>query len=680
MIASVSTILVSLVFAASLAGGDAYIAGKDAERRAKYGDAVKAYAQCAEAEGPLTAYALVRAARCRELSGDTEGAAAEYARLIQHYERGPWVGMAKTYLAALHQAEDRTTDALPLYRDVLSVSLRPWWFTAVRAPGYECLIADPASRAEAFGYFRDVADTTWQRKRRLDAVDVLVRSTDSDDRFSALTAMLRSREYRSAAKHLEAFLPSMPDSVVTGPQWQYLQGRVAIAAGRAAEGRGMLEGVPRRFTDSPWAARALEQLVRHHEYNNRAAESARYLSELERAYADSEAVGDALWWLGERRRGKGNSAEAVKFYQRLVQNSSHHDRADDALLAVGHIQRGRKLNKSGIDSYRELLRRYPKSTLVSEAAYWSGHLHADAGHTDEARADFARGTKGPIGAFYTHRAADRLLEIKGGSATAFSGGNTAFVQPVAAKPKRLDPFPASWTEDVRHRRMRFFARQGYVEAEWEALYAAESLRDASTIGTLFRAMSESGVSYSAEQMARALEWGLKGGAPTLDKHRLHFARAYWPDVLAASRETGVDPLLILAVARQESTFRPALTSSAGASGVMQVMPGTAKYISDIEPAISRADIRNLEYPVASIRLGAFYLMRMIEMRDGNLVYALASYNAGPGNCNKWLKSLPRNDIDAFIEGIGFSETKNYVKRVLGNYAAYHSIYDEYDKR
>ena len=69
-----------------------------------------------------------------------------------------------------------------------------------------------------------------------------------------------------------------------------------------------------------------------------------------------------------------------------------------------------------------------------------------------------------------------------------------------------------------------------------------------------------------------------------------------------------------------------------------------------------------------------YMLRMADRSDGHLVYALASYNAGPGNCDKWRRRFPNHSTEAFIQAIPFSETKGYVKKVLGNYAAYHSLY------
>ena len=65
---------------------------------------------------------------------------------------------------------------------------------------------------------------------------------------------------------------------------------------------------------------------------------------------------------------------------------------------------------------------------------------------------------------------------------------------------------------------------------------------------------------------------------------------------------------------------------------------------------------------------------MLDRSDGNVAYALASYNGGPGNCDKWVHQFGKADIETFIESIPFSETRDYVKIVLGNYAAYCSLY------
>jgi soluble lytic murein transglycosylase len=141
-----------------------------------------------------------------------------------------------------------------------------------------------------------------------------------------------------------------------------------------------------------------------------------------------------------------------------------------------------------------------------------------------------------------------------------------------------------------------------------------------------------------------------------------------------AKQTGLDPYFILSIARQESTFRPNLTSRSGASGVMQLMPATAKWMADVDPNIEPVHVANLESPVNSLRLGAWYLQRMVERSNGNLIDAAASYNGGPGNRDKWRAKYRNLDLDAFVEAIPIDETRDYVQKVLGNYAAYRSLY------
>ncbi len=137
---------------------------------------------------------------------------------------------------------------------------------------------------------------------------------------------------------------------------------------------------------------------------------------------------------------------------------------------------------------------------------------------------------------------------------------------------------------------------------------------------------------------------------------------------------GPEPALIHAVMRQESNFDVGAESSAGARGLMQMIPATAR-------AVSRAlNIRYSPERLANdghynLRLGQHFLGNLIERYDGSYVLALAAYNAGPGNLARWLRQNgdPRRaevDVIDWIEQIPFDETRNYVERVLENLQVY----------
>ncbi|MBN67600.1 MAG: hypothetical protein CMM94_08575 [Rickettsiales bacterium] len=151
----------------------------------------------------------------------------------------------------------------------------------------------------------------------------------------------------------------------------------------------------------------------------------------------------------------------------------------------------------------------------------------------------------------------------------------------------------------------------------------------------------------------------------------------------------VDPALIFAIARQESAFRPDVKSYAGATGVMQLMPATARYIirkeklDEVEVAslngyapASPISMAGLNDPVVNITVGQHYITYLREKSyiNDNMIHLLTAYNAGPGNAIEWQKRFARvDDPLLFIERIPFRETRHYVMQVMANYMVYSAM-------
>ena len=133
-----------------------------------------------------------------------------------------------------------------------------------------------------------------------------------------------------------------------------------------------------------------------------------------------------------------------------------------------------------------------------------------------------------------------------------------------------------------------------------------------------------------------------------------------------SQEKGVDAALIAAVIYSESQFVDQ-TSHADARGLMQITPQTAEEIEKLSGGTT-FKLEDLRDPELNIRYGTFYLAHLLDMYNGDVVAALAAYNAGPGNAEEWGGSLMT------IDDITFPETKAYVKKVLEKQREYKHKY------
>ncbi|MDR3195391.1 MAG: lytic transglycosylase domain-containing protein [Endomicrobium sp.] len=137
-----------------------------------------------------------------------------------------------------------------------------------------------------------------------------------------------------------------------------------------------------------------------------------------------------------------------------------------------------------------------------------------------------------------------------------------------------------------------------------------------------------------------------------------------------SNKFGVDALLVRSVIKRESDLNPEAVSNKGAVGLMQIMPKTAREVA-VELSVSDYSSDKLKDPQINIMFGAYYLRKLLDYYNNNLILALAAYNAGIGNVDMWLREIP--DLSVNAEKMPFNETKNYVKSVMFIYKIHKSI-------
>jgi soluble lytic murein transglycosylase len=145
---------------------------------------------------------------------------------------------------------------------------------------------------------------------------------------------------------------------------------------------------------------------------------------------------------------------------------------------------------------------------------------------------------------------------------------------------------------------------------------------------------------------------------------------YKDEIVARARELNLDPTYVLGLIRQETRFMTTLRSHAGASGLMQVMPSTAKWVAKKIGMDYSADM--ISDPSTNLRIGTGYLKLVLDAFDGSQAMAAAAYNAGPTRPRKWREG-PWLETAAWAENIPFPETRDYVKKVLSNASIYAAV-------
>jgi soluble lytic murein transglycosylase len=308
----------------------------------------------------------------------------------------------------------------------------------------------------------------------------------------------------------------------------------------------------------------------------------------------------------------------------------------------------------------------------SRFEYWRGRARAEMGDADGARSAFeAAFGAGPL-EFYGLEAGRRLgresaLEVSyrplgavdspdwaalGVWVEALGGGRPWSEPPTAAgelmavglRPQAQAVLRAAG-KDASRSRLLALAREAYIAGLPDV--AAEFA---------IRVLESSGVSWR--------------DAPT-GMQRLTYPLDYVAQLDREGQSSGLDPLFLAAMVRQESLWDAAAGSRAGALGLTQVIPATGEGIARALGVPFRPD--DLFRPAVSIRFGAYYLGGQVR-RFGSAGAGLAAYNAGPGSVTRWMAAARGDSVEDFVEAIDIEETRRYVELVLEHYAHYGVAY------
>ncbi len=625
--------------------GDALYAG------AEYPAAAEAYQSAIDAAPDLSFEVGMREklALARAAQGDYEGALAQYdlilarARIPEYRARiQHQAAQTLLLLGRYDEAYDRFLDVVQNY------PTSPWAYRSLIVLVDAGVPVDDLTRGIVDYYGGAYGPAVEALYRYINAYP---QTHSGDAHYYAGLAHLAAGSPGLAATQFRVLVETHPESAHWGDGW--------IGWARALAAQGDVDGAVRTYRT--FAATAPG--------HPRAAES--------------------LWAAAQLLERSGRADEAADLYEAVHRTFPTSDYAPPALLRGGlqHYRTGALDAATAL--WRALADGYPRSSYRAAGLFWLGKAYLAAGQTLSATDALSQAVQADPTGYYGLRAADLLADPNAPPFPPVRYAPAPQTPQMQAEAEawlaarlgisptgRLSEPDAALLSDprlVRGLELWRLGRPEEAKGELEAL-RKDTAGDALTQYRLALLFRDIGL-YRSSIIAAATVLRLTGASP-LDAPpflaRLAYPTYYEDLIVAEAEREGLSPLLMFALVRQESLFEAIATSSAAAHGLMQVIPSTGEYIAgqlNWPPNYRTADLYR---PYVSVRFGTWYLARQRD-RFGRLDVALAAYNGGPSNAQRWLDAAGE-DPDMFLEQITFGETRLYLQRIREHYAIHAALY------
>lgn len=573
-------------------------------------------------ESPLARSALLLLADARYETKDYPNALSVYQRFVDKYPAGSDSLTALLRTALCQESMGNQASAALIYRTI--------W------------LKHPAT---------DVADDAYDRLQNLAGQGIVVAPFSSDELFRRGMTLYDARSFDRAIKVFSA----IPPDTLTSDVAQKLALKTAQAMVKA-----------KRYKDGEQA-----------------------LTKLLSVSPRKEIAAEATLWLARLQDKTGRDEAAVATFQKLTETFPQSDFADDALLEAAYIRKFQNRSPDALPLLQRLLKEYPRSGLKhtaqwetawanfltadypnaanlfqkltavesyrERALYWGGRAHAATGDANSAQSFFITLTAEYPNGYYAlmHRSAANLPDDKPLNLQA----DVADILPVPDGLDRAKTLIACGLYDEANRELALAKRKAGTKGKALLGIARLYLEMGNYNGALSSVKQERPDKLDIDN---AVTWGLLypcGFREIVAQH-------------ATSNDIGES--LIHSIIRAESSYSPTAKSPVGAIGLMQLMPATAKVMSNQKNGPFTTN--SLTAPDVNIAYGTRHLKDLLESYDGNQIYAVAAYNGGSGNVNRWRKTFGNLRPDEFIESIPFGETREYVKKVLAGASLYRRLY------
>ena len=593
-----------------------------------------------EVEYPVLAdFVLLKRAQAQTQARDLPSAKANWETILKNF---PESSAAAEALFALGQTQ-QLLDKFPAHPRSQEVVLR----LLSQAPNRIDLLTHLATY---FGDYKEVEPF----------LDRLVASSPNltgDQWWAIADAYFNKFEFGKAAK---AYARATSNPITAYKYARSLQRGRQIDSAIAAYNR-----VVQQFPTSPQAPRALVRVTQIDSAESGVAACDRIIANY------PEAAGEALGIKAGLLADKLGSPKSASGHRNLLLEKYGDSDAAGELrwrIAKGQGRAGQLTN--AIATVEMLIASSPKSEAAAEASFWAGKWANQVGDKARAKKFFEFAIRQHPESYYAWRSASSLGWQVGTFTTA------RYTAPAISIPSARQALPAG---SAKLQELYILGLGRDARSQWQTEIKNKRNLEPSEVftdGVLRVAVQDNLIGIKTLE---SLDWldvtpAQKAEIVKLKQHPAYMQSLYpfhyWDTIANWSRERKLSPALVIGLMRQESRFEAQIRSSAGAIGLMQIMPDTGSWIAS-KKGVSNY---NLDNPADNISFGTWYLDYTHSRYGDNSMLAVASYNAGPGAVAGWVESRGVGDPDEFVNSIPYEETRDYVSKVLGNYWNYLRLY------
>jgi soluble lytic murein transglycosylase len=519
------------------------------------------------------------------------------------------------------------------------------------------------ARAAAAAYFRLEGEHAASEESRLASVRLRALAKFAPQAPAShrdARDLARARALLDAGRHREALpvaqalvqrrLPPDQDGAA-----RVVAARALIERDRDRQADPLLAGVP-----AGSAAAAEAAFLRARIANRRGGSPAVYETVVSR-FPGTPWAEEALVTMAHLTSRDGLADDAVPYYRRLLESFPGGRYVERSVWAVAwsDFQAGRYAQAA--ERLEGAAAQTPHESYESRFLYWAGRARAALGQAPLARALYEETVRRFKHLYHGQRAAEALDQVRTGASS---------TNPAVAPPT---PGPVQVAEPARTRVEQWLLIDRFAEAADELRTVPATAQVHATLAWLD--WRRGALRPAINSLRRAYpEWMSADGDAMPDPAWRILYPVEYPELLVeAARGEGLDPALLAGIIWQESTFDARAVSSAGARGLMQIMPSTGRSLARAMGVRYRGDATLFD-PAMGLRLGARYFRRMLDAFGGRVERALAAYNAGPGRAGVWASARPEATAEEFIEGIPYPETRGYVMGILAHREHYRRLY------